>query len=75
MKLGKPIKVKSVDMIAFGNHRLKGHGLAMLFVGAVWVIGGVLTIGASETNFSADDETGRSMLQGAYKGFLDEVQK
>lgn len=75
MKLGKPIKVKSVDMIAFGNRRLKSSGLVMLLIGAVSVIGGVMAVGASETNFVAEDETGCAMLQGAYEGFLDEVQK
>ena len=75
MILRKPIKANSVDAIAFGNHRMKVLGLAMLLVGAVEVLGGVLAVGASETNFYAEDEAGRSMLEGAYKGFLDEVQK
>lgn len=43
--------VKTVDQIAFGNHKLKNFGLASLLIGAAATVAGVLTIDASETNF------------------------
>lgn len=50
--------VKTVDQIAFGNHKLKNFGLASLLIGAAATVAGVLTIGASETNFYAKDDEG-----------------
>ena len=53
--------VKTVDQIAFGNHKLKNFGLASLL------------IGASETNFYAKDDEGQALMQGGYDTFIEAV--
>lgn len=65
--------VKTVDQIAFGNHKLKNFGRASLLIGAAATVVGVLTIGASETNFYAKDDEGQALMQGGYDTFMEVV--
>ena len=63
--------VKTVDQIAFGNRKLKNFGLASLLIGAATTIAGVLTIGASETNFYTMDDKVKVSMRGAYDTFME----
>ena len=65
--------VKTVDQIAFGNHKLKNFGLASLLIGAAATVAGVLTIGASATSFYAGDDGGQALMQGGYNTFMEVV--
>lgn len=65
--------VKTVDQIAFGNHKLRNFGLASLLIGAAATVAGVLTIGASETNFYAKDDEGQALMRGGCDTFVGVV--
>lgn len=65
--------VKTVDQIAFGDHRLKYFGLASLLIGAAAPVAGVLTIGAGETDFYAGGVGGQALMLGGYDTFMEVV--
>lgn len=62
--------VKTVDQIAFGNHKLKNFGLASLLIGAAATVAGVLTVGASAPNFCAGVDGGQALVRGGYDTFV-----
>lgn len=57
--------VKTVDQIAFGNHKLKSFGLASLVVGAAAAVAGVLAVGAGAALFFAGGGCGSFVGVGA----------
>lgn len=62
--------VKTVDQIAFGNHKLKSFGLASLLVGAAATVAGVLTVGASAPYFCAGVVGGQALVRGGCDAFV-----
>lgn len=65
--------VKTVDPIAFGNHKLWYFGLASLLVGAAAPVAGVLAVGAGVPFFCAGGVVGRALLRGGCGPFVEVV--
>ena len=62
--------VKTVDQIAFGNHKLGGFGLASVLLGAAAAVAGVLAVGACAACFCAGGAAGWALSRGGCCLFL-----
>lgn len=65
--------VKTVDQIAFGNHKLKDFGLASLLIGAAAAVAGVLTVGAGAPRCCAGGGGGPALMRGGCVPFVGVV--